>query len=74
MLESACKIAYGVLHTQIGGSTRKERKITFGLEITLERRLAERSSSTASENPVPIHHDMKFTHCSFYEYLQIRNQ
>lgn len=26
---------------------------TFGLGITLERRLAERSSSIASENPVP---------------------
>lgn len=33
---------------------RKEQgKQTFGLGITLERRLEERSSSTASENPVP---------------------
>lgn len=41
----------------------KERKAqAFGLGITLERRLAERSSSTASENPVPTHQWMKISH------------
>lgn len=34
---------------------RKEQgKQTFGFGITLERRLQERSSSIASENPVPV--------------------
>lgn len=32
------------------------KKQTLGLGITLVRRLAERSSSIASENPVPVMH------------------
>lgn len=36
---------------------RRVYEITFGSEITLERRLDERSSSTASENPVPEEND-----------------
>jgi hypothetical protein len=38
---------------------RKKEPQTFGLGITLERRLAERSSSIVSENPVPTHHRIK---------------
>ena len=40
-------------------SEEKREPQTFGLVITLERRLAERSSSTVSENPVPAHHHIK---------------
>ena len=38
-----------------GNNTEKKEKIrTFGLGITLERRLEERSSSIASVKPVPM--------------------
>ena len=35
----------------------KEEVGTFGLEITLERRLEERSTRSESANPVPAHHN-----------------
>lgn len=48
-------------HISSGKGRRNEKKSqTFGFGITLERRLAERSSSIASENPVPIYHFLKF--------------
>jgi len=54
------KVRTGIVKTQdSAGQIKKHKNCTFGLGITCERRLAERSSSTCSENPVPAHHSKK---------------
>lgn len=49
-------VSEGMNRKKTEGMNRKKTE-TFGWGITLERRLAERSSSIASENPVPNQHN-----------------
>ena len=53
-----------IMHLPVLFTNIKEKSSTTrGLGITLERRLEERSSSIASENPVPVQNQIDFQGC-----------